>query len=100
MINALNSGMQVIRSASEQAAAKSTPAEAIQSFGEHLKQAIDGVAAQEENVRVTTDKFILGEADVTELMIVSQQAHLSLQLTAQVRTKVIEAYQEIMRMQV
>lgn len=100
MINALNNGMLAIRGAAETAASKPTPAETMQSFGEHLKQAIDGVAAQEEAVRITTDKFVLGEADVTELMIVSQQAHLSLQLTAQVRTKIIEAYQEIMRMQV
>jgi flagellar hook-basal body complex protein FliE len=32
-------------------------------------------------------------------MIASQKASLSLQLTVQVRNKVVEAYQEVMRMQ-
>jgi len=34
------------------------------------------------------------------MMIASEQALLSLQLTTQVRNKVIEAYQEIMRTQI
>jgi flagellar hook-basal body complex protein FliE len=32
-------------------------------------------------------------------MIASQQAELSLQLTSQIRNRVVEAYQEIMRTQ-
>jgi flagellar hook-basal body complex protein FliE len=79
---------------------RQTPAESMESFGDYLKQAIDSVAQQEENVKRTTEQFILGNVDVSELMIVSEQAKLSLQLTVQIRNKVIEAYQEIMRMQV
>ena len=79
---------------------RKTPAETMENFGEYLKQAIDSVAQQEETVARTTEQFILGNVDVSELMIVSEQAKLSLQLTAQIRNKVIEAYQEIMRMQV
>jgi flagellar hook-basal body complex protein FliE len=79
---------------------RQTPAESMENFGEYLKQAIDSVAQQEEAVKRTTEQFILGNVDVSELMIVSEQAKLSLQLTVQIRNKVIEAYQEIMRMQV
>jgi flagellar hook-basal body complex protein FliE len=79
---------------------RQTPAESMEKFSDYLKQAIDSVAQQEEAVKQTTGRFIVGEADVSELMIVSEQAKLSLQLTAQIRNKVIEAYQEIMRMQV
>jgi flagellar hook-basal body complex protein FliE len=79
---------------------RQTPAESMEQFNDYLKQAIDSVAQQENAVRQTTERFIVGEADVSELMIVSEQAKLSLQLTAQIRNKVIEAYQEIMRMQV
>lgn len=79
---------------------RKSPAESMEKFGDYLKQAIDSVAQQEEAVARTTEQFILGHADVSELMIVSEQAKLSLQLTAQIRNKVIEAYQEIMRMQV
>jgi flagellar hook-basal body complex protein FliE len=77
-----------------------TPSEVTASFGDFLKQAIDGVGAQEKAVHKVTDRFIIGQADVSEVMIVSEQAQLSLQLTAQIRNKVVEAYQEMMRMQV
>ncbi|AGA58228.1 MAG: flagellar hook-basal body complex protein FliE [Thermobacillus sp.] len=79
---------------------RQSPAESVEQFSDYLKQAIDSVAQQEDAVRQTTERFIVGEADVSEMMIVSEQAKLSLQLTAQIRNKVIEAYQEIMRMQV
>ncbi|CAM4248741.1 flagellar hook-basal body complex protein FliE [Paenibacillus tarimensis] len=81
-------------------ASKTTPAEAAKSFGSFLQNAINSVAEQEKGVQEITDKFIIGQADVSEVMIVSEQAKLGLQLTAQVRNKAIEAYQEIMRMQI
>jgi flagellar hook-basal body complex protein FliE len=78
---------------------KTTPAEATESFASFLKQALDGVAAQETNVHKVNDQFIIGEADVNDVLIASSKAELSLSLTSQVRNKVVEAYQEIMRMQ-
>lgn len=92
----LSSPLQSVSPAPKQA----TPAEATESFANFLKNAIDGVAAQEQNVHKVTDRFLIGEADVNEVMIAATQAELSLSLTSQVRNKVIEAYQEIMRMQV
>jgi flagellar hook-basal body complex protein FliE len=79
---------------------KATPAEATESFAAFLKSALDGVAAQEQNVHQLNDQFLLGEVDENKVMIAAQQAELSLSLTSQVRNKVIEAYQEIMRMQI
>lgn len=78
---------------------KATPAEATESFASYLKTAIDGVAAQEQNVHKVNEQFLIGEVDENTVMIASAQAELSLSLTSQVRNKVIEAYQEIMRMQ-
>ncbi|MFC5532450.1 flagellar hook-basal body complex protein FliE [Cohnella yongneupensis] len=78
---------------------KATPAEATESFATFLKQALDGVAAQEANVHTVNDQFIIGKADVNDVLIASSKAELSLALTSQVRNKVVEAYQEIMRMQ-
>ncbi|MFF2014766.1 flagellar hook-basal body complex protein FliE [Paenibacillus sp. NPDC058177] len=71
-----------------------------QSFGSYLENALNQVAAQEQQSKEMSNKFILGEVNVDEAMISSQQALLSLQLTTQVRNKVIEAYQEIMRTQI
>lgn len=79
---------------------KATPAEATESFASFLKTALDQVAAQEKQVHTVTDQFIIGQADVNDVMIASSKAELSLSLTVQVRNKVIEAYQEIMRMQI
>jgi len=79
---------------------KTTPAEATDSFASFLKTALDGVAAQEQQVHRVNDQFLIGEADVNEVLIASANAELSLSLTSQIRNKVIEAYQEIMRMQV
>ncbi|MNB64178.1 Flagellar hook-basal body complex protein FliE [compost metagenome] len=69
-------------------------------FGAYLEDALNQVAAQEQNAKDMNNKFVLGEVNVDEAMIASQQALLSLQLTTQVRNKVIEAYQEIMRTQI
>jgi flagellar hook-basal body complex protein FliE len=78
---------------------KTTPAEATESFAAFLKSAIDGVAAQEQNVHKLNDQFLIGEVDENKVIIAATQAELSLTLVGQVRNKVIEAYQEIMRMQ-
>lgn len=77
-----------------------SPSEAIKSFSTYLTDALNGVAAQENNVQRLNEQFLLGQANVDQVMIASEQALLSLQLTTQVRNKVIEAYQEIMRTQI
>ena len=47
-----------------------------------------------------TNKLITGEVeDLHQVMIAAQKASITLDLTIQVRNKVVEAYQEIMRMQ-
>lgn len=76
-----------------------TPAQATESFADFLKQAIQGVADQEQNAHAVTDQFLVGNADVSDVMIASTKAELSLEMTSQVRNKVVEAYQEVMRMQ-
>ncbi|UVI33619.1 flagellar hook-basal body complex protein FliE [Paenibacillus spongiae] len=91
--------VQALRTVEQGQAADKTPAELTQSFGKYLNKALESVDAQEKNVHALTDQFMLGQVDVTKVMIASEQAQLSLQLTSQVRNKVIEAYQEIMRIQ-
>ncbi|MEW4369232.1 flagellar hook-basal body complex protein FliE [Paenibacillus kandeliae] len=76
-----------------------TPSEAIGQFGSYLSDALNQVNAQEQTVHQLNDKFLVGKADVDQVMIAGEQSMLSLQLTAQIRNKAVEAYQEIMRMQ-
>ncbi|HZG57894.1 flagellar hook-basal body complex protein FliE [Paenibacillus sp.] len=71
-----------------------------ESFGDILENALQAVDNQEKQVRVLNEQFVTGQiSDVHTLMIASEKAQLGLQLTVQVRNKVIEAYQEIMRTQ-
>ncbi|MHA6529262.1 flagellar hook-basal body complex protein FliE [Paenibacillus sp. BAC0078] len=71
-----------------------------QSFGAYLQDALNQVANQEQQAKDMNNKFVLGEVGLEDTMISASQALLSLQLTTQVRNKVIEAYQEIMRTQI
>ncbi|MDR0270086.1 flagellar hook-basal body complex protein FliE [Paenibacillus sp.] len=77
-----------------------TPAESISKFGSYLADAINQVAAQEQASKDMNNKFMLGQVNVDQVMISSEKALLSLQFTAQIRNKAVEAYQEIMRTQV
>ncbi|MBB3109387.1 flagellar hook-basal body complex protein FliE [Paenibacillus phyllosphaerae] len=95
---ALNS-VKTIQSLQKTEMKDKTPAEMTQTFGDFLQNAINNVSNQEKNVHAVTDKYMVGQADISQVMIASSQAELSLSLTSQVRNKVVEAYQEIMRMQ-
>lgn len=71
-----------------------------QGFGKVLLDALTEV----NNLQIEADEAIqsvaLGqEADLHRAIIAMEKANLALGLTVQVRNKVIEAYQEIMRMQ-
>ena len=70
-------------------------------FGALLNDAIQKLNEQQLTVEQLTGQFVAGElSDVHQLMIASERASLGLELTVQLRNKVIEAYQEIMRMQI
>lgn len=102
MIQNVMIGTQAVQPlAMKTAVAESTAVqESGQSFGSYLENALNQVAEQEQQAKDMSNKFVLGEVNIDQAMISSQQALLSLQLTTQVRNKVIEAYQEIMRTQI
>lgn len=61
-------------------------------------------ALQDVNNRLITadrlsEQLVTGQVeDVSQVMVAAQKAELSLQLAIQMRNKLLEAYQEIMRM--
>ncbi|BCB03350.1 flagellar hook-basal body complex protein FliE [Bacillus sp. KH172YL63] len=76
-----------------------TPSEATGSFSQLLKQSIDEVNKMQVQSDQLTEKLVRGEnVDLHQVMIASQKASITLQTTMEVRNKVVEAYQEIMRM--
>ena len=75
-----------------------TGAGATASFGEALGRLIDGVEQSSANANVAVGGMMDKSVDVHEAMIALQREELSLQLTVQIRNKLVSAYQEIMRM--
>lgn len=75
--------------------------EAQKRFASFLQDSIGKVNDLQIQSDTMTQKLALGQdVDLHEVMIAAQKANISLQLTLEVRNKAIEAYQEIMRMQV
>nr|WP_236406099.1 flagellar hook-basal body complex protein FliE [Microaerobacter geothermalis] len=71
------------------------------SFSSFLKNALDQVNQDQIKAEKLTENLVAGQVtDLHQVTIAAQKAELSLQLTVQVRNKIIEAYQEVMRMQV
>jgi flagellar hook-basal body complex protein FliE len=70
------------------------------SFGETIKKAVSEVNDLQTQADEIANKLAAGEAvEIHQAMIAMQKAVTALQFTVQVRNKIIEAYQEIMRMQ-
>lgn len=76
------------------------PEGADQGFSDSLTRLIGSVqeTGQEANAAVT--RMLDGSGDVHEAMISLQRAELTFQLTMQVRNKLVQAYEQIMRMPV
>ena len=82
-------------------AAKQSDAASGQSFGDFLKDAIGEVTdlqvkAEQASVDLATGKI----DDIAQVVIAAEKATVALQMAIQVRNKVLESYQEMMRMQV
>jgi len=80
---------------------KATAKNKVDGFGDLFKKALQEVNSAQKESQMKTQQLVKGEGtDIHEVMIAAQKSSLSLQLTVQMRNKVVEAYQEIMRMQV
>lgn len=72
-----------------------------QRFAELLSNAIDEVNQLQESSGQEIGKILSGDInDVHSAMIAMEKADISFQMIMQVRNKLVEAYQEVMRMQV
>jgi flagellar hook-basal body complex protein FliE len=69
-------------------------------FGEVLKDSIEKVNALQLESDEAIKSFAKGESkDIHETMIAVQKADISFRMMMQIRNKIVEAYQEVMRMQ-
>jgi flagellar hook-basal body complex protein FliE len=70
-------------------------------FQQILGQAIDKTVQAQNSADEEIKKFLVGDGeDLHSVMIAQQKADLAFQMTLSVRNKLVDAYQEIMRMQI
>ncbi|WP_165589632.1 flagellar hook-basal body complex protein FliE [Lederbergia galactosidilytica] len=70
-------------------------------FGTYLKNAIDEVNSAQVQSTEATQKLLNGqEIELHDVMITAQKASITMQAALEIRNKAVEAYQEVMRMQV
>lgn len=71
-------------------------------FGELLAASIEQVAKAQQEAAEMKAAFEAGmeEMELPEVMIASQKASLAFETTVEVRNRLLEAYQELMNMQV
>jgi flagellar hook-basal body complex protein FliE len=71
-------------------------------FGGLLKKTIDGVSASQNKAGALADKFERGDpgTDIGSVMVALQRADLSFRAATEVRNKMVDAYKDIMNMQV
>ncbi len=97
--------MEAIKAVSLAAAQVASPttevSRARSSFGDILQSMVAGADAQQQNADQAMQQLHSGgEKNLHEAMLSMEKADISLRYMIQVRNKAIEAYQEIMRMQV
>jgi flagellar hook-basal body complex protein FliE len=70
-------------------------------FAANLIKALREVNTLQQQANQAAQDMVLGQAaDIHQVMIAAEEANLAMQLTVQIRNKMIEAYQEISRMQI
>ena len=80
---------------------KPAGANGAKSFSEFLGDALNEVNSLEKQSYDAVNNLAAGKIqDLSEVTIAGEKANIALQLTMQIRNKAVEAYQEIMRMQV
>lgn len=71
------------------------------SFGQYFDEALNNVNALQKKSQEATMNMAAGRVeDISQVVVAAEKASIALQLTMQVRNKALDAYQEIMRMQV
>lgn len=69
-------------------------------FGATLKSAIEKVDAMQTQADVEAQKLAGGEGNLHETMLALEKADISMKVAMKVRNKILDAYNEVMRMPV
>ena len=73
----------------------------VPSFKDTLKSFLKDVNSMQHHADKSIEKMVAGEiTDIHQVMLAVEEANLSFNLMMEIRGKMMEAYQELMRMQV
>jgi len=83
------------------AAGSTTSTDKVGGFGDVLRGKLDQLSQSQEVSNQASQDLATGDVDdIAKTMLQIEQANVSLQLATQLRNKAVEAYQEILRMQI
>ncbi len=78
-----------------------TPGAPHDGFGQVLDGLVATVSAKQDAAQAITRKVLLGESDQLHTSVIAmQEASVAFSMMVEVRNKLVESYQELMRMQV
>lgn len=70
-------------------------------FGNYLNEYIDKINEYEAKTKELEEKAVVGQLDnLHDVMIAAQKSEIAVSFAVEVKNKVMEAYKEIMRLQV
>lgn len=70
-------------------------------FSQYIKSALDAVNSKYLEADAATNSLITGDAqDIHTVILATEEAKLALELATEIRNKVVDAYNELMRVQV
>ncbi len=96
----VNQVLAQMRAMSAEAGSKPREVEQNADFSALFKQAVDSVNSNQQQASAMASAFETGSGDVSlpEVMISIQKAGVSFQAMVQVRNKLLDAYNEVMKM--
>ena len=78
-----------------------SPRKSDKSFANLLKESVEKVNELQKQADVAINDLVMGNnKDIVQTMVTMEKADISFRLMIQVRNKIVQAYEEIMRMQV
>jgi flagellar hook-basal body complex protein FliE len=99
-ITAIGGMLTTVGGASGAAGAGVPAGGAGQRFAQALSKVVEDADTADRDANIRIGAMVDGTGEVHDAMIALQKADISLQMTVQVRNKLMNAYQEIMRMPV
>ena len=109
MINAIDPNQLLAQMRAMQTQAQATPVSPQQinstnqvDFGDLMKSAVNQVNGLQQTSASLSKGFEMGDPNInlSDVMIASQKSSVAFEATVQVRNKLVEAYQEVMRMSI